>query len=594
MRPTLHSLSLAALAAAGSLAFPATLSAQESDPLALVPRDALVVGWSHGPAAIEAAFGGTRLAELFGGPEISSMLQPILDQARDEIGAELEKNGVDPVELERALLGYRGKIAFAFGMDLPTMIEQEFEAEPADAGLWAVLALGADGTTDLDGFVARVRELVERENPDGLVDVIVEGRSFPATEDGDVGITLPFVHDGNAVIVLGGDLEWALSKCLFADGDRFADRGVPHLGATKGVWADVAPWIGGIEGALAGLDQSGLAGAMFDAIGIRSLRDLTFTVDPAGEHVAMDLRLRTDGPPTGLLGAAMRVPNAPPTLLDVLPVQRETWSASRVDFAAGYAGLRELAAAAEPMTTQSVDDLEAAFEGKFRVRLKEDLIDQLGDEMIQVVAGAAARDEEADAQLFGQCFGLALRDGARFGESFEKMLRSQGLHAARKSDDYRGTTVHRLGLAAMFELHYAITDRLALFALDEAGSGELRAVLDEIADRAAGRPRADLPEAVAERLEQAPADWHSISVNSVAQMFRMLAMVAGDSDDPGPFIYDMFGDDADAESGPERGETGQFEQIAAMAEQLARRYGLDTMVQVSRSGADEAHVRVIW
>src|SRR4026208_445370 len=114
------------------------------------------------------------------------------------------------------------------------------------------------------------------------------------------------------------------------------------------------------------------------------------------------------------------------------------------------------------------------------VRLKEDLIDRLGGQIL-AVSGAEDLDEgDLESATSSPCFGFLLDDPKAFGASLEKLVRARGLpaarqgatrrpgfgfllddpkavgasreklvrarglHAARKSEDYRGFDVKRL------------------------------------------------------------------------------------------------------------------------------------------------------
>ena len=105
--------------------------------------------------------------------------------------------------------------------------------------------------------------------------------------------------------------------------------------------------------------------------------------------------------------------------------------------------------------------------------------------------------------------------------ALETALRSRGLHAARKTEEYQGTKLHRLSLAAAVELEYAVTDDLLLLALgkDEGPHTHLRAVLDA---KKAGATAP--PESVTKRLRGLPEGFSGVGVSPVAD--TMLNLVA--------------------------------------------------------------------
>src|SRR5204862_200381 len=81
---------------------------------------------------------------------------------------------------------------------------------------------------------------------------------------------------------------------------------------------------------------------------------------------------------------------------------------------------------------------------------------------------------------------------------------TRGLHAARKTEEYAGTKVHRLRVGV--EIEYAVTDDLLLLGFGNSAGAQksLRAVLDERAARAAGKPAAEPTAGVKERLTRLP------------------------------------------------------------------------------------------
>jgi hypothetical protein len=168
-----------------------------------------------------------------------------------------------------------------------------------------------------------------------------------------------------------------------------------------------------------------------------------------------------------------------------------------------------------------------------KVRLEEDLIAHLGTEVLMVEdTELDAEDlEEMPSALAGSCIGVALRDGKAFGASLETMLRSRGLHASRKSEDYAGTKIYQLKPGGLFELEYAVTDDLLLVVLgkSEGARRNLRAVLDARANPTA-KPEFSAP--IEKHLQVLPAGWSGLSVTPVGQllsgfgnMFNTLAMM---------------------------------------------------------------------
>jgi hypothetical protein len=177
----------------------------------------------------------------------------------------------------------------------------------------------------------------------------------------------------------------------------------------------------------------------------------------------------------------------------------------------------------------------------------------------------------------GSCVGIALRNGKAFGESLEKILRSRGLHAARKSEDYADTKVHRLAIGAMLEVEYAVTDDLLLLALGkyEASRRNLRAVLDARAKAGEG---GDLAPAVAAHVAAVPAGWSGISVTQVAQIAETASTMLGamSAMDPG---------------------MRELEAVVPVMKALAgemKRFGLEVMTSTTHTSERSYVARMRW
>src|SRR5262249_34928217 len=134
-----------------------------------------------------------------------------------------------------------------------------------------------------------------------------------------------------------------------------------------------------------------------------------------------------------------------PRLLAFVPPAADQFSASAVDFAAVWTALAKVWDGVADVVPLKREDAEQAFERACKVRLKEDLIDHLGKEVLTVKGAADAEPGDAEPNgsemtammgaFRGMCIAVSLRSGAAFGESLEKLVRARGLHAARKTED---------------------------------------------------------------------------------------------------------------------------------------------------------------
>ncbi|MEO6595897.1 MAG: hypothetical protein ABIP94_14185, partial [Planctomycetota bacterium] len=227
---------------------------------------------------------------------------------------------------------------------------------------------------------------------------------------------------------------------------------------------------------------------------------------------------------------------------------------------------------------------QAATEG-LKVRLKEDLFDHLGTEILlmQDADAAAAGALEADpddptAAISGMCFGISLRDGKAFSEALETALRSRGLHASRKSEDYADTKVYSMKIAAMLDIEYAVTDDLLLLAIGkgEASRRHLRGVLDA---RAAKSETDSLPTAAQAHMEHLPAGWNGISVVNMAATLRSYRKV-----------IDMM-KSMEAEIPPEVSMV--LDVLTSVGSDL-QRLGMQSMVSGSYTSARKLAARLRW
>lgn len=165
------------------------------------------------------------------------------------------------------------------------------------------------------------------------------------------------------------------------------------------------------------------------------------------------------------------------------------------------------------------EDGERDFAEFFKVRLNEDLLDHMGGEVLAITTAAQADEPGAEdpmAAVGDVALGFELRDPAAFGKSWDKLLRSRGLHTARKSEEYQGFKVFTQKVLGTMNFDYAVTERVFLVAFGEKGRQYLRAVIDEEAARKAGKAPDPLPAHVQARLTHAPQGWNGIAVSSLS------------------------------------------------------------------------------
>lgn len=526
--PTL--VTLTALWAAPALVAPA-LSAQTESKVAanrFVPADSCVVLRFAAPAKWRERFATTQVAKL----GQSQTLSPLLERASQAFESglqELRANGMfDADLLERFVNEYEGDVLFSLQVDFDGLRDamQYGEMPP----LSFVLALTPDGAFDLGALATAFEQLVEKTAPAGdeLRDLTVGDLRLRRTDNGpdDLDATLPTMVDGHLVMVAGMDLEKHAERLLASDkrfdGDT-GDRHPLHLHV-------------GLESAVKSLMDAAsedAEGAPFDpaemlgALGLKALRDMTMTVDAEDTHVTGEFRLGMGTKERGILAAFVQSQQKP-RLLGSVPANAEAWSVSATSLVPVFDTARTIWTGLEGFVPMSFGDVMDAFTEATKVRLKEDLIDQLGAEMLVVQdpeslhEASLDADEEVDLlkMISGSVYGIALRDGRAFGESLEKALRARGLHAGRKTEDYGSVAIHRMRVAGLVEIEYVVADDVLLVGV---GGGEgtqraLRAILDT---RKAGD--GGVPQAVATEIAALPGGWNGVSTTPVAVMFQAIA-----------------------------------------------------------------------
>ncbi len=508
----------------------AALAAQEPvSPFRFVPADSCLVVRVGAPARWKEHFKKTQVAKLFS----AQTLAPLVQQAAAAIDAGMEKarssGKMDVDVLQRFFADYKGEMVMSLQIDfaaLPAAIESG-DGPPISA----VIALAPDGSFDLAALATAIEKSIEAEIGDRhpITDLVVGEHRLRASINKDgMPTTLPAMIDGHFVMVMSHDLDQNAAR-LLGTADRFTGKidGRPLFVHAK------------LEQAMEALMKAVAArmdaqGAPFDvvqmlrSIGLGSLHAVELALGAEDKHVVGELDLTLGDGERGLLGMAM-FEQGSPKLLRCVPASAESFSVRALDLGAAFRTIATIWGAMGDAVPMTFDQVQTAFTEATKVRLKEDLVDHLGTELLMVgdvetpSDASASEDLEqnpAAAMFRGSCFGISLRDGKAFGESLEKVIRSRGLHAGRKSEDYLDSKIHRLRLAAVVELEYVVTDDLLLLVIgnDESSRRNLRAVLD-----ARARKDATLPAAVQTHLAAMPAGWSSVTLTPMAQTMRSLS-----------------------------------------------------------------------
>ncbi|MBX3462964.1 MAG: hypothetical protein KF830_07320 [Planctomycetes bacterium] len=579
------------LRSAPILLLAAALAGQQttSEPNAnrFVPADACLIARVAAPARWQQQFAKTQVGRLVAAPSVAPWVAKAT-AAWDAGLAQLRSQGLDADAAEALLRDYTGDLVVSVQVDW-----QDFAAA-AGAGrspAFAVaLALTPAAGFDLAPLAAAIDQAIERADDQRrpLREVGVGDVTLRVTgDDPEPTVSVPQLIDGHLLMIVAGGqpFEAAAARLLAAD-DRFQGSG-----ARRPLQVEMA--LGGAMAALLPLVEQGAGmapfdvGAMLRRLGLAALDRLRLAVDADGAHATADVELLLgDGEP-GLFGIACR--EQTPKLLRLVPPSAEWFSVSAFDGQALFRLVRELWNEFEDVAPLSFEAAMAAFAEATKVQLETDLIAHLGTELLMLedidpAADAADEDSLVPAQFVGSCLGLSLQDGKAFGAALERALRSRGLHASRKSEDYAGTRIHRLNLGGLFPIEYTVTDDLLLlvFGDREGARRNLRAVLDA---HAASDKAATLPAAVEKHVQSLPAGWSGLSVTPVGQVLDGLGAVV-------EAMASAQGLDFD-EVDEEDEELGAFLALRAVAADI-RRLGIDHLVQATYTTKRSLRVHMRW
>ena len=515
--------------------FATALVAQEAvDPNRFVPANALLTVRIKAPALWRDAFAKTAIATILRSAAVAPKLAPLGElfdkglDAQDGIGMPREV-------VERLWNEYRGELvisvcAGAFG----NAADEDGEVPPPPFA--AMVALTPDGSYPLDQLLAGFRAMDEKSDAP-LVEMQFGDHRFRRTDLGGepADITQFEFVDQHLVLFVGNAIE-QFAPAMLATTDRAAG---PGSSAPLSIHVDTAPLLAMItERAQQGMDDVE-AEVPFDAedllgvTGFSSVRSMDFRVTTLANHLACEVELGTRGD-LGLLGILLGTGKAS-SLLRLVPPRSESFSVSQFDINALWRTMEKLFGLAADEQGQTLADIEAEFARATGVRLREDLLDHLGTGVMtlgdarglfEVVAEQQKRRTTPDPnRVFADyCWGIELRNGKALAQSIDKMLRAGNLLQARKTEEYRGHEIHKLRIAAVIEVEYAITDGVLLCVLGTRGDGvtHLRGVLDAIVDG-----NSSSPEALAKWLPVVPEGWSGIQVMPFLDIFATIAATGG-------------------------------------------------------------------
>ena len=486
------------------------------DLLRFVPDDAVAVVRTVGLASWAEQFGKTNVGRAFAAATVQKAGRRLWTTAMAEPG--FASATVSRLEaLAAALAGHAGEIVVAATADLRDLADRPPK--------FAVMLAMAGGDDELDALEDATRQALGAGGDERRI----EGESFVVHRLADYEITAPVRRHGASFVFVGAELTLAIPE--FWRERQEAHAAASELRRGPFVARFELPFLLQLKDALLPvLEQRegvppAVVEAIVDLIGLRSLGTLTYRIAADDADVVQEAVLELRAGERGLLGALLPPRTGAAGILESLPAAARNWSAWRFDtgqvldlYRRTFEVLRDVL----PMTREQV---EAKFTEFAKVRLVEDVLAHVGDEALRLedfappsATGEPTLDELASHGNRG-CLVLKLRDATAFAASLEKALRARGLHAGRKTEDYGDARIHRFKPLG-FSLEYSIAGDVLIVGI---GGGEtvtqyVRSILDRVAERAKGNPRAELRPEVAARLRALPADWTMLDIGSMEEL----------------------------------------------------------------------------
>ncbi|MFN7590498.1 MAG: hypothetical protein ACK5UQ_18605, partial [Planctomycetota bacterium] len=462
------------------------LPAQDKSPFRFVPADANFVVRISSPAKWQQQFAKAQMTKLFQSQTLApmvGMMQEGYAQAIEQLRGE---GTIDADLIDALVTTYTGDIVIAAKVDLSNLEEMMQTGEQPEFEV--VMSLSPDGSFDLAKIAAEVEKAADKNPPSrGKVRELSVGNlktRILEQEDGP-NMSLPTLVDGHLVMFLGSKLEPQINRAIAATGHFTGGNAT----ASMFVHAELGSLMKAMTSAMgAAMDMQGApfdVAEMMRTLGLESMQNFDMSIAADGERVQIDTELGLAGE-LGLFGAM--VSDQPSLkLLRVVPDDVD-FNLMTVDAKVLFETVGKVWKAMGDEAPMSWDDAMAQANEATKVRVKEDLFDHLGAQMLFLNPAAkdGAEEEEprseidAVLQMLPGCMAIELKNGKAFGESMETMIRSLGMQAARKTEEYQGHKVYKLNVGGMLQVEYAVTDDMLLLSLrnDESGQRTLRSVLD--------------------------------------------------------------------------------------------------------------------
>lgn len=500
------------------------LPAQDKSPFRFVPADANFVVRISSPAKWQQQFAKAQITKLFQ----SQTLAPMVGMMQEGYGQMIEQlrgqGTIDADLIDALVTTYTGDIVIAAKVDLSNLEEMMQTGEQPEFEV--VMSLSPDGSFDLAKIAAEIEKAADKNPPSrGKVRELSVGnlKTRILEQDDGPNMSLPTLVDGHLVMFLGSKLEPQINRAIAATGHYTGGNNT----ASMFVHAELGSLMKAMTSAMgAAMDMQGApfdVAEMMRTLGLESVQNFDMSLAADGERMQVDYEIGLAGE-LGLLGAF--VTDQPSMkLLRAVPDDVENFGLMTLDTKVVFATIAKAWKLVGDEVPMSWDEAMAAASEATKVRLKEDVIDHLGAQvlMLNPTAKDGDEDEGNPMQMALQTMpvmAIELKNGKAFAESLETMLRSAGLHAARKTEEYQGQKVYKVNVGGMAQVEYAVTDDMLLLSVrgDETGARALRSAID-----ASKSAEGEMPARIKGLVAGLPEGWSGLSVMSMSETFKGVA-----------------------------------------------------------------------
>lgn len=531
-------LLVAALASAALLSPCATAQ----DLARFLPKDAQILLVADGPARLGERFAATNVGRMLASPEA----EPIRELPRTLVGL-LAKSATEaevPLDI-RALadrLGaYGGRWGIGAHVDVGKYVDdQELE-------FLVAMVFEPHASVNL-GEVATELETAVVESG-ATLEALDAGPGFRVqiTADG-IGVTVPRVVDGHLVMFIASDAVATLGKAF--DSDEILGAALPQEVAGQGLFLRVAPSLFRMAiAAEARRDTNPFSRvsresttrtltAVFDRL---ALEWLEVSIAPSDEFVHTSFELTAEAARPNLIDVFQPREKSTP-LAALAPRQHASWLAMRLDLKEVLQIVFDVVRDLE-MTDDPRGEIEQALQAMAGIDLYADLLEPLDGQLVllndSLASFEAMQGEDEPEEIPGMYSALlGMRDPATFEAGLEKLLRSRGLHAARKTAEYRGASVRTVP-AIIAELHYAFVAEGLALGLGKIGADNVRRMIDLSLAKSEGQAPEPFNDRLKARFATLSGDWRDLgaddsqsSSSALADAVALAFADMGDLDDP--------------------------------------------------------------